>query len=250
MAKKKVDNGFDLRSIAQYGLVLAMIGAAFWTGTLYQQVKGLKGGSNSAVAGTGTGGSAPAQEAPRAVLEGDEWEELLKDPAATLGDSSAKVTIVEFTDYQCPFCQRAFQDTYPQIKEKYVDTGKVFYVTRDLPLAFHGNAEPAALAARCAGDQGKYLEMHDKLFDNQDEWIVGEPGDKFAGYAGELGLDGGSFASCYGEEKFSEEIANDLALAGRVGATGTPTFFINGIQVVGAQPISAFEQVIEAELSK
>ena len=242
---------FKATSLVQYVLVLLMIGAAFWTGTLYQQVKGIKGGkAQPSVAGTGTSGgavAAPTQQA-KSSLEGEDWQELLDNPAATLGDANAPVTIVEFTDYQCPFCQRAFETTFPQIKEAYIDTGKVRYLTRDLPLAFHGNAKAAALAARCAGADGKYFEMHDTLFDNQDDWIVGNPDDKFKQYASELGV--GGFDTCYDSGQFEDVVDADLALASRVGATGTPTFFINGVQVVGAQPFSAFETVIEAELSK
>ena len=246
--KKKVG---DVRTLAQYGLVVLMIGAAFWTGTLYNQVKILTGGgSGSSVAGTtAAGGSDPgAPEAPPAQLTGDDWQELLDNPAATLGDENAPVTLVEFTDYQCPFCQQAFQTTFPEIKEKYIDTGDVFFVVRDLPLSFHGNAHAAAEAARCAGKEGKYFEMHDTLFERQDEWIVGSPDEKFKQYAQDLGLS--SFASCYDGGEFAGVVDDDLALASKVGASGTPTFFINGTQVVGAQPFAAFETVIEEELNK
>jgi protein-disulfide isomerase len=155
---------------------------------------------------------------------------------------------VEFTDYQCPFCKQAYETTYPQIMSEYVDVGKVRYLIRDLPLSFHPNAKPAALAARCAGDQGKYLEMHDTLFTNQEEWInLSDPGEEFKGYAQELGLSG-EFASCYDEDRYGDVIDDDVALANSVGATGTPTFFINGKPLIGAQPYSAFQAAIEAEL--
>ena len=87
-----------------------------------------------------------------------------------LGSANATITLIEFTDYQCPFCSRHFNQTYEQIKKDYIDTGKVKFYLRDFPLGFHPNAQKAAEAARCAGDQGKYWEMHDALFKNQSEW--------------------------------------------------------------------------------
>ena len=248
MAGKKRD--FDLKGVLQYGLVGLGIFAAFWTGTLYQQVQSLTGGSErtGTTAGAALGDSAAPQEAPPSNLSDDLWQEVLKDPVATMGNGDAKVTMVEFTDYQCPFCQQAFQNTFPQIKENYIDTGDVFYVTRDLPLSFHDNAHGAAEAARCAGEDGKYFQMHDLLFENQEEWSVGSPDDVFKQYARDLGVSG--FDSCYDGGTFVSAVDDDLALASKVGASGTPTFFINGQIVVGAQPYSAFESVIEAELAK
>lgn len=92
------------------------------------------------------------------------------DDDAVKGDANAPVTIIEFTDYQCPFCSRHFEQTFGQIESEYIDTGKVKYVVRDFPLGFHPNAQKAAEAAECAGDQGRYWEMHDQLFSNQGEW--------------------------------------------------------------------------------
>ena len=98
------------------------------------------------------------------------WQQLLDNPAASKGPDDAAVTLVEYTDYQCPFCQRHFQQTSGLIEENYVDNGKIRYITKDLPLSFHPNAHAASQAARCAGDQGKYWEMHDALFENQQSW--------------------------------------------------------------------------------
>jgi protein-disulfide isomerase len=94
----------------------------------------------------------------------------LKNPVYESGQKNARVTLVEFTDYQCPFCQRAFQQTWPTIKKDYIDSGKIHFIIRDMPLPFHNNAKLAATAARCAGEQNKYLEMHDQLFTNQSVW--------------------------------------------------------------------------------
>ncbi len=100
-------------------------------------------------------------------LSKEEWQEITKDPFAVKGKKDAPVTIVEFTDYQCPFCSRYVNEAYPEIIKNYVDKGKVRYILRNLPLPFHKYSKEAAIAAYCAGKQGKYWEMHDKLFDNQ-----------------------------------------------------------------------------------
>ena len=185
------------------------------------------------------------------VLEGADWDEVLKNPWATLGSDKAKVTMVEFTDFQCPFCKRSFEGTWPQIKKDYVDTGKVKVVVRDLPLSFHPNAKPGALAARCAGDQGKYWEMHDKLFTSQEEWTpLADATAKIKEYAKGLGLNAASFNTCIDDKKYDSQIDAEVTLANKVGATGTPTFFVNGKQIVGAQPIGAFTSAIDAELAK
>ncbi|MBI2010269.1 MAG: DsbA family protein [Candidatus Chisholmbacteria bacterium] len=246
MAKKSVLEELQANPLSKYVLVGLMIGAAFWTGTLYQRVRMFESGQQ--VAGTQTGtGAAPAPEVAT-PLSDDQWQELLASPAAVNGSEDAAVTIVEFTDYQCPFCKQAFDATYPQIVADYIETGKVRYVIRDLPLSFHPNAKPAALAARCAGEQGKYLAMHDALFENQNEWInLSDPAEQFKEYAQELGLSA-DFAACYDGDRYGAVIDDDLALAQTVGATGTPTFFINGKPLIGAQPYSAFQAAIEGEL--
>ena len=136
------------------------------------------------------------------------------------------------------------------IVSDYVDTGEVKYILRDLPLSFHPNAKPAAMAARCAGDQGQYWEMHDKIFQGQEEWSKGGADEVFAGYARELGLNMGEYNSCYEDEVHAAAIDADLALAAKVGASGTPTFFINGVKLVGAQPITAFQAAIDEALGE
>ncbi len=235
----------------QYLVIAALIGAGFWTGTLYQQVKLLRsGGSN--VAGVGAEGGAQNPEVQQPVnLTEDNWKKLLDKPAASLGEDGAKVTMVEFVDYQCPFCKRAFDSNFSQIDKDYIKTGKLKYVMRDLPLPFHPNSKPAALAARCAGEQGKYAEMHEKLYSTQEEWSsLTDATAKFKSYAEGLGLEANKFGSCIAEKKYEKEIDADTTLAGEVGATGTPTFYINGKQIVGAQPVSAFQTMIDEALKQ
>jgi protein-disulfide isomerase len=246
-ANQLVVNGESMKDKLVPFLVALVVIGAFAVGLLYGKVSVYEqGGSVRNPAGTADvipGGAQP--EPPQEVVLTDEmWQELITEPAAAIGDANAPVVMVEFADYQCPFCARYFSETYGQIKTNFIDTGKVRYLIRDLPLTFHQNAKPAAIAARCAGDQGKYFEMHDALYENQQEWSNVNPKDHFVRYAGEIGLNGNNFTSCYDGGKYDSVVDEELGLASRVGATGTPTFFINGEKLVGAQPYVAFEDVL------
>jgi len=244
MAEKKV----SMSQVVIGGLLVAVVVGAFWVGKLTTELKLLK----SQPQGTQqAGGAQQPQVAAATVLGDDQWQKLLQDPVASLGKADAKVIMVEFTDFQCPFCKRAFEQSFSEIKKQYIDTGKIKYIVRDLPLGIHPNAPAAALAVRCAAEQGKYWEMHDKLFEKQEEWSgLSDPGQKFKEYAGSVGVNGAKFASCLDGEKYKQAIDADLALANSVGASGTPTFFIDGRSLVGAQPFAAFKAVIEEELKK
>lgn len=171
----------------------------------------------------------------------------------TLGGDNAPVTIIEFTEYQCPYCKLYADETFPQIKENYIDTGKVKYVIRDFPLPFHANAQKAAEAANCAYDQGKYFEYHDKLFEGQEVWSEKGNDDAiatFKGYAKDLGLKTNEFNKCLDNEQKKAEIDQDLSDGQNYGISGTPSFFVNGYLLVGAQPYEEFQKMIEEELSK
>ena len=172
--------------------------------------------------------------------------EASADDDPVKGDKNAPITMIEFSDFECPFCGRWFQQTYPAIDEKYVKTGKVKLVYRDFPLNFHTQAQKAAEASECADEQGKFWPMHDKLFN---EGVQGGV-EGFKKYAKDLGLDTGKFNKCLDSGQMAPEVRKDLADGGRYGVSGTPGFFINGVKVVGAQPFQVFEQVIEAELKK
>ncbi|MEE8133083.1 MAG: DsbA family protein [Nitrososphaerales archaeon] len=175
------------------------------------------------------------------------------------GNLEASVTIVEFSDYQCPFCARFFRDTLPDLRQDYIDTGKVKFVYRDFPLeSIHSNAISSALAAECANEQEKFWEYHDKLFQSQGEWASlskGGSSNKFKEFAADLGLNSDKFRSCFDSGKYLNEINKDFQDGVKYGTSGTPAFFIgndkNGyIKIVGAQPYSVFQQVIDQELAR
>lgn len=181
--------------------------------------------------------------------------EISLDGRPSLGDEDAPVTIVEFADYQCPFCRKFALQTFDQLKTEYIETGKVRFVYKDLPLTQlgHDQAIPMAKAAHCAGEQDRYWDLHDKLYDEQQEisprGTAKFSGEKIPQWADEIGLNMNAFNECMRSDRYNSQIQEDLSEAQAVGASGTPTFFINGKKVVGAQPYQAFQQVIEAELN-
>lgn len=173
------------------------------------------------------------------------------------GNKDAKVTIVEFSDFQCPVCGRFFDNAYQDIKKDYIDTGKVKFVFRDfpLPLDFHPGAWPAAFAANCARDQGgdsMYFKMHDYLFTNQGTIFADT--DKIDAtlkeVAAKLGLNAKSFASCYDSKKYKKEIEKDMADAESIGVTGTPAFVVDGQYISGIRSYSVFKEIIDKGLAK
>lgn len=182
------------------------------------------------------------------------------DDDAVIGDSNAPVTLVEFVDYECPFCKRHFEETHGQLVENYVKKGLLKIVMRDLPLSFHDPAATKeALAAECAGEFGddKYFSYHDEIFARTSSNGQGMPEAGFAEAAQKLGLNVSTFNSCLSSEKYKEEVQNDLAAATAYGATGTPSFFvglsspdgiIDGKIIVGALPYSAFQTEIDSLL--
>jgi protein-disulfide isomerase len=176
---------------------------------------------------------------------------------AVVGDEDAKVTIVEFSDFQCPYCASFINDAYKSIKENYINTGKVKLVFRDFPLDFHAGAYPAALAAECVRDQEgdeAYFEMHDLLFGDQSILsanTIEEINKGLEGYAAKIdGVDMDEFKECVANDTFKDEINADISDGRSYGISGTPSFVIGGKVLVGAQPFSEFEKVIEAELAK
>lgn len=172
------------------------------------------------------------------------------------GDPNARLTLVEFSDYECPFCGRHARDTMPLIEQAYVKPGTLRYVFRDFPLASHRRAARAAEAARCAGEQGKYWEMHDRLFADQD----GFGDDDLARRADSLGLRVAVFQQCLAAGRQASRVARDRLDGQRLGIRGTPTFLIGYTEpgggsvrvvkvIVGAEVYSAFRDAIESVLA-
>lgn len=172
---------------------------------------------------------------------------------AVLGSSDAPVTIVEYSDYQCPYCSRFHSGAYQGLVSEYISTGKVKLIFKDFPLSFHPQAQKASEAANCTLEQDtmKYWQMHDMLFTRNAEWAGKENASEiFKSFASDLGLDKGDFETCLDSGKYADEVTQDIA-EGRIDSvSGTPSFLINGQQIVGAQPFEAFKKIIEAELAK
>jgi protein-disulfide isomerase len=159
------------------------------------------------------------------------------------GPEGAKVTIVEFSDFECPYCSKA-EDSVDQVMKTYA--GKVRLVFRHYPLPFHSHAAKAAEAAACAEEQGKFWELHKQMFSNQKALEVAD----LKGYATAAGMDAGKFSECLDSGRMAGKVKADQEAGSKVGVNGTPAFFINGVKLSGAQPYPKFAQVIDRELAK
>ncbi len=171
--------------------------------------------------------------------------------APLLGSSVANVTVVEFSDFQCPFCASFFSNTLSELKKEYIDTGKVKFYYKHYPLDFHQNAKVASVASECAKEQGKFWEYHNTLLGNQTAWetLVGNNTvKKFEGYAVDLGLDPNKFETCLDSLKYERIVDSDLEQGTMLGVTGTPAFFVGKegkyTLIEGAQPFESFRQAI------
>src|ERR1039457_5075752 len=162
-----------------------------------------------------------------------------------LGSKTAPLTIVEYTDYQCPFCQRFHVTAFAELKKAYIDTGKVRFFSKDMPLDFQPNAMRAAMAARCAGEQGKFWELRDTMGANPNSLDI----DHILGFAASLKMDTGALRACIDSGKYKEPVQTDVLEAMKIGANGTPTFIVgksvgNGVDgelLVGAMPFQMFD---------
>ena len=183
------------------------------------------------------------------------------DDDPVLGDKNAPLTIVEFSDYECPFCKRSFDQVLPELKKNYIDTGKLKLVFRDFPLSFHANAHKEAEAAECArsqSDDATYFKFHDQIFTRTTSNGVGLALSQIPIIARDLNLNVSQFQQCLNSGKFGDEVDKDIADGTAAGASGTPSWFIgrsskdgvvNSRLVVGAQPFSAFKVIIDEELN-
>jgi len=164
---------------------------------------------------------------------------------AVKGDKKAKVLLVEFSDFQCPFSKRFYKDIFPQIEKNYIETGKVQFAYRDYPLSFHPFAIPAAIAARCAGKQNKYWGMFNKLTEaaSLDDKSLNQ-------CARDIKLDLVQLDACLSDKTIKEDIGKDFKEANRFGVSGTPAFFINGRFIEGMSSYEVFQKIIDEELAK
>lgn len=230
-------------------LVALLIVAAFLIGVLVTKVQYLqKGQGNQAAAPTA---QAPAQAPAQQGLTDGQKVDVSAGNLPALGNKDAKVTIIEFADYRCPFCEKFFTDTESQLKKDYIDTGKVKLYFRN--FAFLGDPSVvAANAAECANEQGKFWEFHEYLYKNQppesDTTMYNT--DTLTQSAANLGLNANQFRTCLSSKKFDSSVSKDLSDGQAAGVSGTPTVFINGISIVGAQPYSAFKTIVDQELAK
>ncbi len=181
----------------------------------------------------------------RDALKNIERVEVSIDDDEVKGNIEAPVTLVEFSDYECPACYKFFKTVYSKIDNDYIRTGKIRYVLRDFPLSMHKNALEAANAAECASEQGRFWEMHDKLFDNQKNLDISS----LKSYAGNLGLDTRLFNDCIDSKKFNYEIQNDILDGTSYGVRATPTVFVNGIKLEGPS-YEAIKTIIDLELEE
>lgn len=239
--------------------VILLVISSFIIGSLWTKLQYLqtKGNVANQAAPAAQQAAAPPQAAPP---EDTTPKKVSLDDDPVLGDKNAKVTLIDFTDYECPFCKRYYDETFSQIRKDYIDTGKVKYVVRDLPLSFHANAHKEAQAAECAREQGgdtAYYKYHDEIFKKTTSNGTGLALTELSVIANNLGLDGTALQTCLDSDKYKTEVDKDLADASAVGASGTPTFFIGkstpdgvitGTKIVGAQPYSAFQAEIDKQL--
>lgn len=236
-------------------LIVLIIIASFFLGSLTTKVQMLEKGivTDLAQGKNNNQPAAPAVQPPQATKGVASVDD---DPI--LGDKNAPVTIIEFSDYECPFCKRHFESTHQELVKKYIDTGKAKLVFRDFPLSFHDPmASKEAIAATCAQEQGgdkKYYEFHDEIFKRTISNGNGLDDAKIQTIASDLKLNINSFKSCLSNTAKADEVKKDIADGSAAGASGTPTFLIgkstsngkiDGDLLVGAQPFAAFQAVID-----
>lgn len=221
-------------------LVLLVIVLAFFTGFLFFKVQNLEKNS----AGTAVDQGTTEDSAPTGPVDVDPGH------LPVLGDKNAPVTVIEFADFQCPFCKRWFDTVEPELKKEYIDTGKVKMYYRH--YAFLGDESTwAAEASECANEQGKFWEYHDYLYENQGGENQGDfSKENLKNFAVQVGVDADQFNSCFDSEKYAQKVKDDLEQGQKAGVQGTPSTFINGIMIDGAQPYANFKTQIDQELKK
>ncbi len=224
-------------------MIILLIAAGFYIGMLTQKVNNLQ----QSVAGVAVAPSQPPSNVP---VPGPKVT-LADSHFSPLGDKNAKVTVIEFADFRCPYCEQFYKTVEPNLIKDYVDTGKIKFEFRQ--YAFLGPASTvAANAAECANEQNKFWEFHNYLYENQPSesdtsmYTV----DNLTQVAGTLGLDTNKFQSCLSTNKYSSNVNQDFTDGQKAGVQGTPATFINGQLLVGAQPYATFKTIINQAIAK
>jgi protein-disulfide isomerase len=253
-------NNIEYKKSTPTGMIIALVAivavAAFFAGSYFSNLNSdvvtqseLNDAISKLESKIGSVQQAPSQPSQPVKISSD------NDPIR--GDPNAPITIIEFSDFQCPFCARFHVQTLPLLLEEYIDAGKVNLVYRDFPIqSIHPNALPAAVAAECANEQGNYWEYHDTLFEKQSSWSRLDSNaaiSTFSQYATDIGLEQQQFDSCLGSGKYLEEVQGDLSDGRDYDITGTPGFFIGNeeigfVKINGAQPFDSFQRIIDAQL--
>jgi protein-disulfide isomerase len=243
---------FNFSSLPKFNIVyllgLLLVVASFLLGVLFTKVQYLEGGTRIAANNETANDNNNIPQEPVGPVDVEQGH------LPILGNEDAKVTVVEFSDFQCPFCKSLFDESLAQIKSEYVDTGKVKFAYRHYPLTdIHPNAQKSAEASECANEQGNFWGYHDELFKNQDEWgslSATAALEKYVEYANNLGLNGEALRECVNSGEMAEKVNEDLDAGSAVGVNGTPATFVNGYLVSGAVPFSEFKTLIDQELAK
>lgn len=263
-----------IRGLTNLGVFVLLIVIVFQLSFIDSKLADLNEGGVAAPTQRDTDEPTAAPSAPTAgaTKVSFDIEELIEDDDIK-GNEDASITIVEWSDYECPFCARFYGQTLASLNSNYIDEGTVKLVYRDFPLSFHPNAEDAAKAAECAGEQGKYYEMHDILFENG----VSGGESTYLEYAEDIELDIDDFEECLEDSDIEKEISSDMSDGQAVGVTGTPGFIVHttndvtasdiqnaippqysrnvvvlefedgvGARVSGALPFDAFDTIIKA----
>ncbi len=232
--------GKNLQTLAYIVSASILVAAILVSATLFFTLKGGSFGTGSGNAQAGTQQPTPGKPVALAIAANTPF----------IGSDSAKVTVVEFADYRCPFCERFFTSVMPTIKSKYIDTGKIKFMYQD--FAFLGpDSNTAAEASHCAADQNMFWQYHDYLFahqgDESSDWANATHQKQIAQA---VGLNMSTFNTCLDGGKYKQEVLNETAAGKKYGVTGTPTVFVNGVPIVGAQPLENFTDAIDAALKK
>ena len=196
--------------------------------------------------------SVPLSDQPKATAS-DKINMNFRPSVLTIGKENAPLVLIEYADYQCPFCQQFHRTAYQQIKAIYIDTGKLRFVNRDVPLGIHDNARRGATAGRCAAEQGKYWQLRDAMIVNANQLQA----DRITGYAVDLSMNLNTFKDCVDADKYRADIDLDITEAEAAGITGTPSFILGrvrngkltGVRIIGAIPYTQFDAKIQEMLS-